>query len=267
MAKLSYLEKDAINRLFNQNGYVLNFSTPEFDRFTFDSIGMPLCEHYQLSKGKSLNAFIDGGDNLEVAKLLEDLLNYYSATYEDEAKDNQKFVDICWEAVRRLYDGRAYSQIEKRSEKLIDVFNSDYIAAQIRQMNEAIEKHPADAIGKAKELLESCCQTILSEKGVTINKDWTVQQLVKNTCTSLKLTPDSISDTVKASDTIKQILGNLSAISAGMAELRNAYGTGHGKSATYKGLSPRHARLAVGASTTAVFFLWETHVEQKPPII
>lgn len=267
MAKLNYLEKDSINRLFNQGGYVLNFSTPEFDRFTFDSIGIPLCEHYKLSKGKSLNAFIDGGDNLDVAKLLEDLLTYYTARYENEAKVNQKAVDACGEAVRRLYDGKAVSQITKRSEKLIDVFSSDYIAAQIRQMNEAIERHPADAIGKAKELLESCCQTILSKKNVAVNKDWTVQQLVKNTCKELKLTPDSIPDTAKASDTIKQILGNLSALSAGMAELRNSYGTGHGKSATYKGLTPRHARLAVGASTTAVFFLWETHEEQKPPII
>lgn len=83
----------------------------------------------------------------------------------------------------------------------------------------------------------------------------------------LKLTPENIPDTAKASDIIKQILGNLSAISAGMAELRNSYGTGHGKSSTYKGLSPRHARLAVGASTTAVYFLWETHEEQKLQII
>ncbi|MFF2016571.1 abortive infection family protein [Paenibacillus sp. NPDC058177] len=267
MAQLSYLEKDSINRLFNQSGYVLHFSTSEFDRFTFDSIGIPLCEHYKFSKGKSLNSFIDGGDNLAVAKLLEDLLNYYAVKYEDKVKENQKAVDACWEAVRRLYGGKAFSQIAKRSERLIDVFNSDYIAAQIRQMNEAIEKHPADAIGKAKELLESCCHTILAGKTISVNKDWSVQQLVKNTCKELKLTPDDIPDTAKASDTIKQILGNLSAISAGMAELRNSYGTGHGKSSTYKGLSPRHARLAVGASTTTVFFLWETYEEQKPLII
>jgi hypothetical protein len=43
---------------------------------------------------------------------------------------------------------------------MIDIFNSDYIAAQIRQMNEAIEKYPANAIGKAKEILALCCQTI-----------------------------------------------------------------------------------------------------------
>lgn len=81
---------------------------------------------------------------------MEDLLNYYSAKYRDKVKENQKFVDVCRETVRRLYDGKAFSQIEKCSEIFIDVFNSNYIAAQIRQMNEAIEKHPADIIVKQK---------------------------------------------------------------------------------------------------------------------
>ena len=267
MAKLSYSERDSIDRLFNQGGYVLNFSTSQFDRFTFDSVGIPLCSHYGLSKGKSLNAFIDGGDNLSVAKLLEDLLNYYTARYEGELVTSASHLATCWETVRRLYDGKTFSQIKKETEKLINVFNSDYITAQIRQMNDSIEKHPADAIGKAKELLESCCKTILTEREIAIDKDWTVQQLAKKTCAELKLSPDNIPDTVKANDTIKQILGNLAAISGGMAELRNAYGTGHGKSATYKGLTPRHARLAVGTATTAVCFLWETFEEQKSSII
>ena len=189
MAKLTYLERECINDLFNQNGYVLDFSTPRFDKFTFDSIDIPLCEHYELSKGKSLNAFIDSGDDLSVAKLLEDLLTYFTTKYEDEAKQKHSAVNVCWEAVKRLREGKSFAQVTKQSEKLIDVFNSDYIAAQIRQMNEAIEKHPTDAIGKAKELLESCCHTILTDKCITINKNWTLQQLVKNTCKELQLTP------------------------------------------------------------------------------
>jgi hypothetical protein len=78
----------------------------------------------------------------------------------------------------------------------------------------------------------------------------------------LKLTPDDIDDSIRASEIIKKILGNLGAICGGMAELRNDYGSGHGKEADYKGLSPRHARLAVGASATTVYFLWETFLEQ-----
>jgi hypothetical protein len=51
-------------------------------------------------------------------------------------------------------------------------------------------------------------------------------------------------------------LSNLATITQGIAELRNQYGTVHGKSSKAKGLTSRHAKLAVGsASTLAVFFV------------
>ena len=156
--------------------------------------------------------------------------------------------------------------IKLQVESLEKKFNSDYMRAQIIQMNESVTKNPSDAIGKAKELVESCCKTILENKGVTIDKNWEVPRLMKETCSALKLTPDDIPDTAKASETIRGLLQKLAAIAHNMAELRNPYGTGHGKSANYKGLSPRHARLAVGAATTSVHFLWETYEEQEEKI-
>lgn len=47
--------------------------------------------------------------------------------------------------------------------------------------------------------------------------------------------------------TVKAILGNLHGIAGNIAELRNAYGSGHGKNASDKGLTVRHANLAVGS--------------------
>ena len=32
--------------------------------------------------------------------------------------------------------------------------------------------NPTEAIGKAKELIESCCETILERNGITPNKYW-----------------------------------------------------------------------------------------------
>jgi hypothetical protein len=155
--------------------------------------------------------------------------------------------------------GLIYDQIET----LVQKFDSYYVATQIEQMLLSLEQNPADAIGKAKELLESCCKTILDSKGIAWDKDWNVQKFVKTTCKSLNLTPNEIPDTAKASETIKSILGSLASISTGIAELRNSYGSGHGKSAKYKGLSPRHARLAVGSASTAVLFLLQTFEEQE----
>jgi hypothetical protein len=67
---------------------------------------------------------------------------------------------------------------------------------------------------------------------------------------------------VKAAETVKRLLNNLATITQGVAELRNQYGTGHGKAAGSKGLGPRHAKLAVGAASTLAVFLAETHNEK-----
>lgn len=85
-----------------------------------------------------------------------------------------------------------------------------------------------------------------------------LNKLTGETLKLLHLMPSNIPDTAKAAEEIKAILGNLRAISNNLAALRNPYGSGHGKSANYKGLSERHAKLAVGCSITLVSFLWDT---------
>ena len=52
------IEKGKFVKLFNPGGYVLDFTTGGFDAFTMASVGVPLCEHYGMSKGKSFNAFV-----------------------------------------------------------------------------------------------------------------------------------------------------------------------------------------------------------------
>lgn len=136
-----------------------------------------------------------------------------------------------------------------------------YVAQQITRMEAAVLNDPGLAIGTAKELLETCCKTILSERGIEIHKNDDLQQLVKRTVKELKLTPSDIPDQAKAADTIRILLSNLATITNSIAELRNKYGTGHGKSASSKGLGPRHAKLAVGAASTLAVFLAETHRE------
>ena len=163
--------------------------------------------------------------------------------------------------------GTKNTVIETQVKSLANKFNSDYIDAQIRIMDESVEKSPADAIGKAKELFENCCKTIMSEMGAEIDDNWDVIRLTKETCDLLKLTPSHISDSAKASGTIKKLLGNLAVISQSMAELRNSYGSGHGKDAKFKGLAPRHARLAVGSTVAAVLFIWETYEEQNGRVL
>ena len=121
-------------------------------------------------------------------------------------------------------------------------------------------ENPTESIGKAKELVESCCETILEYNGVIPNKDWKLNNLVDETMKLLEITPKHIPDTSKEANAIKAILGSLKGIATNIAIIRNAYGTGHGKSISYKGLEERHAKLAVGSSITLVNFLWDSHL-------
>ena len=53
--------------------------------------------------------------------------------------------------------------INEYSSKLKNEFNTDYINSQISVMIEMIDRNPNFAIGKAKELLESCAKTDLDD--------------------------------------------------------------------------------------------------------
>lgn len=140
--------------------------------------------------------------------------------------------------------------------------DADYLAVQVDRLAEAVEQDSDLAIGQAKELVETCCRTILAASGESDYARLALVPLVKRTMKRLQLLPEDIPENVRGTKTIKAVLGNLAMISQGMAELRNLYGTGHGKHAKHKRLPVRHARLAVGAATTLTAFLFETHSER-----
>ena len=131
-----------------------------------------------------------------------------------------------------------------------------YVNSKINTMTDAIHKDTDLAIGTAKELLETICKSILQQKSVTINSDWTLPQLLKATTNSLDFAPKEASNPEKAEKAIKQILGGISSIVQGVGELRNGYGTGHGKDADFKGLEIKYAKLLVGVvSEIAILYL------------
>ena len=140
--------------------------------------------------------------------------------------------------------------------------DAEYLAVQVNRLGEAVERDSDLAIGQAKELVETCCRTILAANGESECDRLDLVPLVKKTMKRLQLLPEDIPDSARGTKTIKAVLGNLAMISQGMAELRNLYGTGHGKHAGHKRLPIRHARLAVGAATTLTAFLFETHSER-----
>jgi len=138
-------------------------------------------------------------------------------------------------------------------------FTTDYLNQQTTRMEAAIHSDPALAIGTAKELIETCCKTILRERGQPADDGWDMPRLVRATLEQLSLTPNQVPKGLEVAESIRKTLGNLAQVAQGAAELRNLYGTGHGKDAATPPPPPHHARLAVGAASTLVVFLFETH--------
>lgn len=195
-------------------------------------------------------------DPTEVTRLLQTFNAYL-------ANDNFEIVERTNISNRPVFAGRhklfGKGSLEKSKREITNYVSEEYVSKQINLMEGAIENSPELAIGTAKELIETICNTILEERKMEIDKSWDLLQLLKQTTRQLQLTPEGIPDTINAARSIKSILGSLTTVVQGLSELRNQYGSGHGKKASFKGLSSRHAKLSVGAASTLAVFLLETH--------
>lgn len=276
MAILTQIEKGAFLNLFIRDGYVLNFSTNSFDIFTLESVGVQLCSHYGLSKGKSLTKYIiEDASEKEAVKLLKDLLDYYTENYKkeyDKSTENGMFGYSEYDEKFAVLYNKCQAYMQKalcitapmiiNAEQLQSGFSSDYLSKQIELMLKMQVENPTEAIGKAKELIESCCKTILDKREVRYENGWSLSKLTGETLSVLQLTPQQVPGVEPASEYIKSLLGNLRGITSSLAKIRNSYGSGHGRSSSYIGLETRHAKLAVGCSVAFVTFIWDTFKEE-----
>lgn len=240
--KHTSFETSAIRNLIEQHYSTLDFSDSEDSRKFLNLYSNILTQLSELS-----SAF--GGDGEWASRRFSELNVWIE-------KDGFKFRD------GHIINDNCISVLETTSE-ILEPINGENIAKQLSRINNSVDSDPALAVGTAKELIESVAKTILNERNIPFPKNATVAELIKKVRTELELMPDDIDDNVRGAEVIKQMLSNLGNIAQVMSELRNLYGTGHGKSADAKGITPRHARLAVGAASTLVNFLYETHLERN----
>lgn len=163
-------------------------------------------------------------------------------------------------------DGYAYEAEHLVSKQPIDLtaltslsspLDRGAIREHLRRIEQSVEKDPAQAIGSAKELVETVAKLILQANRCDPEKYDSVQQLVREALKALDLSIDSVPRAGPWNEAARQILAGLSQIAGGLAELRNRFGTGHGR-LDAPNVEPRHARLAVGAAATLVTFMLES---------
>jgi len=218
-------------------------------------------------------------DVRKVVRVYEEILNsidtslenpspapYYGSSNQDSLRRaREKLVNL----LKRdgyIYDSKrlvSVGEIDLRGlHEASDVVDVTTLRDHIRRIEDNVEADPAQAIGSSKELVETVAKLVLQHYGEDPEQYDKVQQLVKRALKLLDLAIEDIPDSTKGAESIRQILSALSQIVGGTAELRNHYGTGHGR-ARSGGLQPRHARLVVGAAATLVRFLLETLDERK----
>lgn len=259
---LTSADKRVIKAAFNDRGYVLEFTDATFAEFTLDVVGVSIQEKYGFSKGASLEAFFSDCNDVDAANLLNALIGQAendALIYEKPISENKQELFVkCKEIASRITSTSCFDYQQKELEA--SAFNSAYINRQIELMYGSVDSNPTEAIGKAKEIIESCAKTILEQRGISIAKSTDYSELVSMVLKELKINRDSVPKDKKASETIKKILSNTAAIANGINELRGSYGSGHGKANNYSGLTPRHAKLAVGSAATFVIFVWDTYM-------
>jgi hypothetical protein len=260
MSRLGFSDKDFLEGKFCMaGGYFLNFSNRNLEDFFETTLGLNVYSEDYLknvmpseSKANIVRHFWKTASDDQVAKFLSEARPLLTLSPEE----HERYGAI----IHRL------AQTNRGVANLrigLEISDLPHLEEQIRRIENAVDKDPASAIGTAKDLVETCCKTILQDHNVAFDAEWNLTKLVKETSKVLKLLPKQMPQEINGSETIRALLTTLSQITQRTAELRNLYGTGHGKHGASRGLQPRHARLAVGASMTLVRFLFDTHSCRK----
>lgn len=263
---LDILKKSDINAFLNllfRDGSILDFTPDTFEQFTFQCVGERLSIVYNCKCQRSFRQFLMMESEEQIIKLLVAIYNYYvnHEKFSSEAERNGHYSNE-YQKCKTVIEKIGYSSLVKKThlKKIDKSFSSQYVTESINLMLDMEDKNPAESISKAKELIETCCKTILDEKSIEYSKELKVHQLAKLTIETLMPNDfNELSDSTKQA--LKMILVSLSTITHGTAQLRNEIGTGHGKSAKFSQVNPKFARLASGAAETFVSFIKVTYDE------
>ena len=258
VSSLTLGEKSRLERLLGMaDGVVLDFSNRSFDAFfaeTFEiQIYGPRYEFRGPSKAKRLRALWHIEPDALVANILAALID--RAEQAEDAPDPD-LVKECRQIVSRLRgDDASFDDLVA----IASVENLSQLQDQLARARDRARDDPDLAIGTAKEVVETVCKTTLGKCGAPLPSAPKFSSLLRATLKELNLVPEAVEASKRGTDTVKRILGSLGSLGNGLAELRNLYGTGHGRDGAAVGLQPRHARLAVGAMSALAVFLFETH--------
>lgn len=250
---------------FNKGGYILDFGNEKFDAFTKQAVGKPIqtwaSEELGIpqSKGKSFNHFINTSNDQDIYLLVKALVEYmHSFDYADYNPNSDYEIEHADKLLEEIEANISFNPLEQSKNDLISHFNDEYLTYKIDELNQLQQNDSPEAIGKAKELVESTFKFILNREGIEYSSNDDVMSLRKKCFKYLNLDSKENEFTSNNKD-VKAVLSGLTQIVKGMNGLRNNYGSGHGVDQDFNILPPRYSELAVNSSITICIFTWETY--------
>ncbi len=121
-----------------------------------------------------------------------------------------------------------------------------------------LNSDPSAAISSSKNLLETLCKIVLTDRGVQYTPSEDLPSLFAKVAAELSINADSVPDDARASDSIRKMMRTLTTTVQAVAEARNStLGDGHGGEHASPA-EPRHARLVYNATTAVAEFIVDT---------
>jgi hypothetical protein len=161
-----------------------------------------------------------------------------------------------------LYAGEDAAALDELGEAAgsLGISDIDMHATRIRR---GLRDDPAQAVGSAKELLETTLKAVLGLHGTGRETKLDIPKLVKRANVDLGLDAATVDPSEPGAEHRRKVLGGLAQIVSGTAELRNAgLGTGHGISRGPT-LDVATARMVVTAAVAVATFYVEAHAARQ----
>jgi hypothetical protein len=145
----------------------------------------------------------------------------------------------------------------------------DGFRRDIEAIEANVEAHPHLGLGLARELLQSCCNTIERERGDAIDYDAPLPQRAKKLIDRIMFGFSGHPDQQTIEEHLTALVGSLNGAVRALSQLSNIPGLRHGGDANWTGPARRHAMLLAGAVDALSAFLFDSHraeslAERKP---
>ncbi|WP_138733594.1 abortive infection family protein [Modestobacter excelsi] len=163
-------------------------------------------------------------------------------------------------------EGQLRAVAGRRVEIPLDqIADIEVLEEHLVRIDREVDTDPAGALSAVKALIESTAKIVLRETGGTWERNVKFPTLVSGAQKALGLMVGTLAPDKAGDTSLKMVLDGLYKVAIGIDELRNRYGRDHGRDTPLRGLTERHARLAVHSGTAYCRFLLDTLADPAAP--